>query len=101
MKLKLKLKPPYITLGRLLLTLALTVVVWMHAHWSVALALTLIFIAREIDTFIFGTLVHTFNRLFESEAELRRTEELDRALKAMLEKARNNAYQQTKTDQSN
>ena len=102
MKLKLNLKSLYIILGRFLFTLALLAVIWMHAHWSVALALTLIFIAREVDNFVFGTLVRTFKRLFESEAEVRHRAEIDRVLEEMLEKARaRNVYQQTKTDQSN
>ena len=33
---------------RLLLTIMLLVVVWMHAHWSVALCLTLCVIALEL-----------------------------------------------------
>lgn len=33
---------------RLILTVALMVVVWFHAHWSVALSLTLMSIAIEI-----------------------------------------------------
>lgn len=34
-------------LTRVALTIVLLIIVWHHAHWSVALALTLIFVTEE------------------------------------------------------
>lgn len=45
------------TLIRLLLSLILLWQVWTHAHWSVALCLTLIFVAREFEGYAMGRLV--------------------------------------------
>jgi hypothetical protein len=40
-------KKPYVLGVRMALTAALLVVVWMHAHWSVALMVTLLAMANE------------------------------------------------------
>jgi len=46
----------YVTYVRRLLTVALLVVVWFHAHWSVALCLCLLALATEGQAELWRTL---------------------------------------------
>jgi hypothetical protein len=41
---------------RYILTIILLTVVWFHAHWSVALCLSLIFIATEMQNDVYDQL---------------------------------------------
>ena len=42
------------TIARVFLTGGLLMEVWLHSHWSVALCLTLLFVASELRTIIDG-----------------------------------------------
>lgn len=42
---------------RWVLTVWLLVIVWLHSHWSVAVSLTLLFIASEVETHLAGKMV--------------------------------------------
>ncbi len=48
------MKPMVALVIRLFLTLGLLWIVWHHAHWSVALSITLMFIFAEIVGWILG-----------------------------------------------
>ena len=54
-------------LVRIASTTALLVVVWRHAHWSVALVLTLLSIGGEIDSFCLNELMASVKTLMERQ----------------------------------
>ena len=54
---------------RYVITIALLAVVWRHAHWSVALALTLIAIAQELQEWFVMGVVNALIRSKPSEVK--------------------------------
>jgi hypothetical protein len=60
-----------VTLIRLLFTLLLLVVVWRNAHWSVALALTLLFAGRELEALVLWYRERALAKFFATMAKLR------------------------------
>lgn len=48
---------------RLVLTVVLLVVVWRHAHWSVALCLTLLAIFSELMTWLFIDIAQALKKM--------------------------------------